>query len=182
MPGKSLARAGVVAVPTRLRSVDPATSACPRSPSDLALDAWSRPSAWRWLEGRWALSGTLLGVPVAPAGDTLRLSVGADGVVFESRPGCSLPIITFECDGRPSVHLEGMAGEGSTAALRAVAATRRSVTFQDVISAGSPVPAVLRVTLRRAGPNIFHIVGDTAVGPSPVPMLAYTALKLNGRG
>lgn len=180
MSGKTAASAPVADAPARPRA-DRRERAT--SPLD-ALDAWSRPDAWRWLEGRWALSGTVMGVPVAPPGDVLRLAVDSVGVTF--KPGADgtfpLPVITFDDDGRPAVRLEGLDGDGPSTALRAVAATRRSVTFQDSVSAGSAAPAVMKFTIRRAGPNIFHVIGDTGVGPAPVPLLAYTALKLNGGG
>lgn len=182
MPGKTRAHAGVVVAPPRRRAIAPPERDAARDRADVALDAWSRPDSWRWLEGRWALSGTVMGVPLAPPGDTLRLAVDGTGVTCDAGRGPARPVIVFGDDGRPAVRLDGLAGEEAPAALRAVAATRRSVVFQDVISAAGIAPAVLKVTLRRAGPNIFHVVGDTAVGPSPVPMLAYTALKLNGRG
>jgi hypothetical protein len=69
------------------------------------------------------------------------------------------------------------------ATLRAVSATRNSVTFAgdvDPANDAGATPVSLRATLKRSGPSGFQIESDAQFGPVPMHILTYRARKLPG--
>ena len=183
----------VPAAPAAAAAVAVAPAARPRGASaPVGLDGWNSQAAWQWMEGRWSLVGDVLGrtVPV-PGG--IRFSVGPDGV--RDVPGAAtpsaalseltgaLPFVTFGPDGAPSLTMSSVTPGQPPAVLRAVSATRTSVTFAgNVDPANDPgaTPVVLRATLKRSGPSAFRIDADAQFGPVPMHVLTYKARKLPG--
>jgi hypothetical protein len=166
-------------------------------PRTVTLTRWNDPSAWRWVDGHWSsrveltMRGPLLGdlgadlMPRFTIQSVDRWLVDADGVWValagpQGLPPAPMNIeVTFGRDSRPTLTLNGEDGRPTT--LRAVAATRSSITFRGrpiaIDERGVSRGAPLEVTIQRVGATGLRVLGSVGDGPLHTRLFTYEARK-----